>query len=76
VFDSSWKRGAPTQFSISGVVPGFQKALVGQKVGSQVVAVVTPADGYGDKGSGSIPANATLVFVIDILGAVPAAAAQ
>lgn len=76
VFDSSWKRGTPTQFSISGVVPGFQKALVGQKVGSQVVAVVTPADGYGDKASGSIPANSTLVFVIDILGAVPAPAAQ
>ena len=74
VFDSSWKRGAPTQFQTTGVVPGFQKALEGQKVGSQVLAVIPPADGYGDKAQGSIPANSTLVFVVDILGTIPASA--
>lgn len=75
VFDSSWQRGTPTQFQTTGVVPGFRKALEGQKVGSQVLAVIPPADGYGDKASGSIPANSTLVFVVDILGTIPAAAA-
>lgn len=74
VFDSSWKRGAPTQFQTTGVVPGFQKALEGQKVGSQVLAVIPPADGYKDQAQGSIPANSTLVFVVDILGTIPAAA--
>ena len=45
------------------------KGLVGQKVGSQVMIVVTPEDGYGatpPEGSG-VPANATLVFVVDLL---------
>lgn len=68
VFDSSWESGTPAQFSTTGVVPGFQKALEGQTVGSQVVAVIPAADGYGDKETGSIPANSALVFVVDILG--------
>lgn len=68
VFDSSWDKGTPAQFSTTGVVPGFQKALEGQTVGSQVVAVIPAADGYGDQASGSIPAGSTLVFVVDILG--------
>lgn len=67
VFDSSWSRGAPASLSTTGVVTGFQKALEGQTVGSQVLVVIPPADGYGDKAQGSIPANSTLVFVIDIL---------
>ncbi|SFR40783.1 peptidylprolyl isomerase [Microbacterium azadirachtae] len=75
-FDSSWKRGAPAQFQTTGVVTGFKKALEGQKVGSQVLAVIPPADGYGAQAQGSIPANSTLVFVVDILGTVPAAPAQ
>lgn len=68
VFDSSWDKGTPAQFSTTGVVPGFQKALEGQTVGSQVVAVIPAADGYGDQATGSIPAGSTLVFVVDILG--------
>lgn len=72
VFDQSWGRG-PTQFPTSGVIPGFTKALVGQKVGSQVIAVIPPAEGYGAKGqpSAGIQAGDTLVFVIDILGTSP-----
>lgn len=69
VFDSSWTRGAPASFSTTGVINGFGKALVGQKVGSQVMAVIPPADGYGASppaGSG-IAATDTLVFVVDIL---------
>lgn len=76
VFDSSWDKGAPTQFATTAVVPGFKKALEGQTVGSQVVAVIPPADGYGDQEQGSIPANSTLVFVVDILGVQHAPAAQ
>ena len=67
-FDSSWSRGTPAEFSVDNVVDGFKQALVGQKVGSQILAVIPPALGYKDKAAGSIPANSTLVFVIDILG--------
>ena len=70
VFDSSWTNGSPATFSTSGVIPGFTKALVGQKVGSQVLAVIAPDDGYGPQGgqaSAGIGATDTIVFVIDIL---------
>ncbi len=74
VFDSSWERGAPAQFATTGVVPGFRKALEGQTVGSQVVVVMPASDGYGEAGQGDIPANAPLVFVVDIIGVQHAAA--
>lgn len=67
VFDSSWTRGTPASFATTGVIPGFGKALVGQKVGSQVLAVIPPADGYGAAGQGDIKGTDTLVFVVDIL---------
>ncbi|CAN5203388.1 FKBP-type peptidyl-prolyl cis-trans isomerase [soil metagenome] len=68
VFDSSWASGRPASFATTGVIPGFGKALVGQKVGSQVIAVIPPSEGYGEAGSGTaISGTDTLVFVIDIL---------
>jgi peptidylprolyl isomerase len=70
-FDSSWDKGQPVQFKLAkgALIDGFLKAVVGQKIGSQVVAVIPPAQGYGSQANASIPANSTLVFVIDILGA-------
>lgn len=70
VFDSSWEGGSPASFPIGtgGVIPGWDKGLVGRTVGSQVLLVIPPADGYPE-GSGSIPPGATLVFVVDILDA-------
>lgn len=67
VFDSSWEGGAPIDFTTDGVIVGFSKALVGQTVGSQVIAVVPPTDGYGEAGQGDITGTDTLVFVLDIL---------
>ena len=67
-FDSSWSRGGmPSSFPTTGVVPGFANALVGQQVGSRVVTVFGPDLGYGENGTGSIPAGSTLVFVVDII---------
>ena len=67
-FDSSWSRGTPADFSVDQVVPGFRDAIVGQTIGSQVLVIIPPDQGYGAQATGSIPANSTLVFVIDILG--------
>ncbi len=69
-FDSSWASGAPVAFPLtpSGLIEGWVKGLDGVKVGSQVLLILPPDLAYGASGSGSIPANATLVFVIDILG--------
>ncbi|MFU0469426.1 FKBP-type peptidyl-prolyl cis-trans isomerase [Gardnerella vaginalis] len=73
-FDSSWTRGTPADFSLDGqVIPGWTKGLAGKKVGSRVLLVIPPEDGYGkeDKkdaqGKVTIPANSTLYFVVDIL---------
>ncbi|MGR4009200.1 FKBP-type peptidyl-prolyl cis-trans isomerase [Leucobacter sp. 1207-22] len=73
-FDSSWSRGEPTPFPTTGVIPGFQKALEGQKVGSQIISIVPPAEGYGADGlqqMGQEP-DAVMVFVLDIVGVLPA----
>ena len=75
VFDSSWAAGSPAAFVAAdgsktegGVIPGFANALIGQTVGSQIVAVLPPDQAYGDQATDTIPAGSTLVFVVDILG--------
>ena len=70
VFDSSYERGAPEEFPLTGVVAGFQKAIAGQKVGSTVAVAMTSADGYaeGQPAAGILPGD-TLVFAIKILNA-------
>lgn len=68
VFDSS--PGYATPIGVGAVVPGWDKALVGQTVGSRVLLVVPPADGYGAAGQGDIKGTDTMVFVVEILGAV------
>ena len=69
VFDESWGTGTPATFSTQQVVSGFAKALVGQTVGSQVLVVVPPSEGYGDAGQASagIQPGDTLDFVVDVL---------
>lgn len=66
-FDSSWD-GEPASLTLDGVIPGFAEALEGQTVGSQVMVVIPPEEGYGDQEQQGIPADSTLVFVIDVLG--------
>lgn len=68
VFDQSWGK-APAQFSVDGVIAGFKNSIVGQTVGSQVIVVIPPADGYGSAGvpAAGIAPTDTLVFVVDIL---------
>ena len=70
VFDNSYERGAPVEFPLGGVVPGFQKAIAGQKVGSTVAVAMTSADGYpeGQPAAGIEPGD-SLVFAIKILDA-------
>ena len=72
-FDASWKSGsAPVSFSLTGVVAGFTQGIGGttglapMKVGGRRLLVLPASLGYGTKGQGSIPANASLVFVVDL----------
>ena len=73
-FDSSWDNGQPAQFKLdsASLIPGFVDSLKGQKIGSQIITVIPPEKAYGAQEQQLIPANSTLVFVIDILGATDA----
>jgi peptidylprolyl isomerase len=71
-FDSSWTSGQPAKFSLAEVVPGFTEGIGGagkvapMKVGGRRVMILPPALGYGAQANGPIPANSTLVFVVDL----------
>ena len=56
---------------VGQLVPGFDKGIVGQPVGSRVLLVLPPAEGYGKQGQAQagIKGTDTLVFVVDILDA-------
>ena len=70
VFDSSIDRGQPFTFVLGQgrVIPGWDKGLVGMKVGEKRHLIVPPADAYGPQGYGPIPPNSTLVFDVELLG--------
>ncbi|WP_440710512.1 FKBP-type peptidyl-prolyl cis-trans isomerase [Herbiconiux sp. YIM B11900] len=74
VFDQSWGNGGPRTFQTTGVVKGFAAAMIGQTVGSQVLVVIPPDQGYGSDGNSSagISGTDTLVFVVDILATASA----
>jgi peptidylprolyl isomerase len=60
--------GAPGSAALSGLLPGLQKGLVNQTVGSRVLLVVPPADGYPDGNEKpKVAKGETLVFVVDVL---------
>ena len=70
-FDASWNdgNGQPASLPLSGVIKGWQQGIPGMKVGGRRELIIPPSLGYGAAGSPpKIPANATLVFVIDLHG--------
>ena len=71
-FDESYTK-EPATFGIGTgqVIPGWDKTLVGQKVGSRVILAIPPQEGYGKQGQpqAGIKGTDTLYFVVDILGA-------
>jgi hypothetical protein len=73
VFGSTWADGTPgpvlvDENAAEGGLPGLSQALIGQTVGSQIVAVIPPELAYGEAGTAQIPPNSTVVVVVDILG--------
>jgi peptidylprolyl isomerase len=68
-FDSSYDRGEPFYFTVGkgNVIAGWEKGLIGMKVGGQRILVIPGDMAYGNRQVGVIPANATLVFAIELL---------
>jgi FKBP-type peptidyl-prolyl cis-trans isomerase len=73
VFDNSYDQKKPirTQIGTGAVIKGWDQALVGKKAGSRVEMVIPPSLGYGAQAVSTIPANSTLVFVVDIVATTP-----
>lgn len=72
IVETTWVRGAPVDVTLgsSQTLPAFD-GLVGQPVGSRVLLVVPPAEGYGSDGDArlGVSGTETLVYVVDVLDA-------
>lgn len=69
-FDSSVDRNDPFRFPIAAqmVIAGWDQGIIGMKVGGKRKLTIPPELGYGERGAGGvIPANATLIFEIELL---------
>ena len=68
-FDSSYKRGEPMSFQVTGVIPGWTEALLLMQVGSKWELYIPPNLAYGDRGfPPKITRYATLIVEIELLG--------
>jgi FKBP-type peptidyl-prolyl cis-trans isomerase FklB len=66
-FDSSYKRGQPVSFPVTGVIAGWTEALQKMPVGSKWQLFI-PADlAYGDRGKGDIGPGETLIFEVELI---------
>jgi peptidylprolyl isomerase len=69
-FDASWNRGEPFAFPLGAgaVIAGWDRGVVGMKVGGRRRLVIPPDLAYGDRGAGAVIApGETLIFVVDLL---------
>ena len=72
-FDKSQQ---PTPMPVTGVVPGFSEALKLMPKGAKYRFWLKPSLGYGDKATGPIPANSTLIFDVELLDFLPQSVVQ
>ena len=67
-FDSSYKRGQPATFKVSGVIPGWTEALQLMEEGAKWQLFIPPNLAYGERGAGGvIGPSATLIFEIELI---------
>ena len=67
-FDSSYKRGEPTEFPLNRVIPCWTEGVQRMKPGGKAKLTCPPSIAYGERGAGGvIPPNATLTFEIELV---------
>jgi peptidylprolyl isomerase len=69
-FDSSLDRGAPISFKVGTgrVIKGWDEGLQKLRVGDHATFIIPASIAYGASGRGPIPPDATLVFIIEVVG--------
>ena len=69
-FDSSRDRGQPFEFAIGvgQVIKGWDEGVLNLPIGSRAMLMIPAELGYGSRGIGPIPPNATLIFDIEVIG--------
>lgn len=74
VFDSSWSRSQTfsTPLAPTSVIQGWVNGIEGMKVGGRRELIIPPSLGYKNVAQGTIPANSTLIFIVDLLAVTPA----
>jgi hypothetical protein len=82
-FDSSWANGGkPVSFPLTGVVPGFTQGIGGtgkvapMRIGGRRILILPAVLGYGTQVSGTIPADSSLVFIVDLTSVTAAGASS
>jgi len=66
-FDSSYGRGAPTEFPVNGVIPGFSEGLQLMKEGSKYRFTIPSDSAYGLQAPASIGPNQVLIFEVELI---------
>lgn len=67
VFDSSYDRGESVKFSLNRVIKGWTEGLTYAKEGGKIQLYIPAELGYGQRGTGPIPGNSTLIFDIELV---------
>jgi peptidylprolyl isomerase len=69
IFDASWNRKTTfsTPLTTAAVIPGWVKGIAGMKAGGRRELIIPPSLAYGSTAQSAIPANSTLIFVVDLL---------
>jgi FKBP-type peptidyl-prolyl cis-trans isomerase len=76
VFDSSYQRGEPATFPLNRVIPGWTEGLQLMSPGAKYRLYVPAVLAYGDRATGTIPPNSTLVFDVELIKVEPADAGE
>jgi FKBP-type peptidyl-prolyl cis-trans isomerase FkpA len=69
-FENSYRRGQPNEFAMNKVMPCLAEGVAMMKAGGKARLVCPPDLAYGERGYGPVPANATLVYEVELLDVI------